>query len=268
MLDQEHLSFSRVGMYLKCGEQFNRRYVKGEIAPPSGSLARGSCGHKALEVNFRQKVSTREDLPGEAIKDAYADSWEAKKYEIAWSDTELKESSPGKLVGRYKDTGIGLVSLFHKELSPSILPVSVEEKITVEFNEDIPPLLTILDRIDEADVVGQAGGIGEVKFTAKSPPANDAATDLQLTVYDFAYRVKYGRPPQVMRKQWAVDLKTQKIVEQVVEARADEQITRMLHRLWAAYQGMNKGIFQPAAAGSWWCAPNWCGYWRTCKFHP
>ena len=58
----DHISFSSLSMFLKCGEQFRRRYECNEIIPPSASLARGTCGHKSLEANFRQKIETREDL--------------------------------------------------------------------------------------------------------------------------------------------------------------------------------------------------------------
>jgi hypothetical protein len=249
-------------MLLRCGEQYRRRYIQGEVIPPSASLIRGSCGHKALEKNFRQKVLTRNDLPFEELQDTFSDHWDKEKYGIVLREDELDGDSPVKALGRFKDSGVALLNCFHREASPLIQPVHVEDKFEIRFDGSFPPVIGVIDRIDEGDE------IGEVKFVGKSPPKDDVNHDIQLTVYDLGHRQKYGRPPKKLRKQWAVDLKTPKTVSQEAEPRSQETIERLMWRFQSVINALEKGVFLPADAGSWACSEKWCGFWSTCKYRP
>jgi hypothetical protein len=73
MFDSIHQS--TLNMAFRCGEQFRRRYLLGEIIPPSIAATRGTALHKANEVNLRQKVATQVDLPVADLKDAARDSY-------------------------------------------------------------------------------------------------------------------------------------------------------------------------------------------------
>jgi hypothetical protein len=249
-------------MLLRCGEQYRRRYVEREIIPPSGSLVRGKCDHRAIEVNFRQKIDTSTDLPVEAVKDFFSDEWEKEKYTIGWTDEELDGESIKKAEARYKDTGIALVEVYHTEVAPSAIPVAVEDKFTVHFEGGYPDLVGIIDRVDEGDQ------IIDCKFVGKSPAANDIENDIQLTAYDLGYRQTRKKKPNVLRKEFAVATKTPKTVVQEAEARPDDTITRFLFRLEKAMEIISKGIFAPAGNGVWWCSPRFCGYWHSCKYRP
>lgn len=260
MLD--HISHTQINMLLKCGIQYEKRYIDGMIAPPSASLVRGKCGHKTLEKNFRQKIETKQDLPVEEIADTFSDEWERNKYEIVWKKKEIGDLSPAKAGGMFKDTGIALVKKFHADLSPTIQPVAVEDQFEVVFNGPYPKLIGFIDREDEGNE------IGEVKFVGKSPSSDDAQSDIQLTIYDLGYRTKHGRPPAKMKKQYAVSTKEPKTVVQEVEHRDDATINRLMWRIQSVMEALQKGVLTPAPAGSWWCSENWCGYWENCKFRP
>jgi hypothetical protein len=67
-----HISPSQMDMFFRCGEQYRRRYVLGEIVPPGVALVKGSAVHKAAEVNYRQKVETHVDLALSDLTDAAA----------------------------------------------------------------------------------------------------------------------------------------------------------------------------------------------------
>lgn len=258
----EHVSFSQLNMFLRCGEQYRRRYVQGEIISPSASLIRGKGCHKSMEKNWTQKVETRKDLPVEAISDYFSDYWDIHRYLIAWNEDDLQDESPKKAAARFKDSGIQLLQVFHQEQAPNCQPVTVEDEFTVEFKDSYPPLIGIIDRIDEGDI------IAEEKFVSKSPSKDDVLTDIQLTNYDLGFRQKYKRKPKKLKKQWAVNTKIPKTVIQEAEPRDDETITRYLFRLQSFMDALQKGIFLPATNSSWWCSDKWCGYWKTCKFKP
>jgi len=255
-----HLSFSQLNMLLRCGVQYERRYVNGEKIAPSGSMVRGRCGHKSEEVNFRQKIKSNEDLPLETVKDIFSDEWEKSKYQIAWAKDEIDGGSPSKVEGEYKDVGISLVDVYHRELAPAAIPIAVEDKFTVHFDGGYPDLVGIIDRIDEGDQ------IVDLKFVGKSPSEGDAAKDLQLICYDLGYRQTRKKKPSLLRKEYAISTKKPKTMIQEVPAFQDEQIQALLRRLERAIIAIGKGVFLPAAIGSWGCSEKWCGFWNSCAF--
>ena len=69
----EHVSASQLSMYCKCGEQYRRRYVEGEIVPPGVALVSGKSVHKAREIDLKHKMATGEDLAVEAVKESARD---------------------------------------------------------------------------------------------------------------------------------------------------------------------------------------------------
>lgn len=249
-------------MLLRCGVQYEFRYVKGKVIPPSAALVRGTCGHRANEMNFRQKIESRADLPADAVLSAFSDEWDKRKYEIAYSEEELGGDSPSKAEGKWKDSGTRLVSIYHAEQAPLIQPVSVEEKFHVDFEGGYPALDGVIDRETED------GAVEDDKFVSKTPPEDDALTDVQLTCYDFARRVTKKAPPKMLRKRFAVDTKTPKTVTREAPPRDEETIARFLRRLEAMMAVREKGMFIPAANGSWWCSARFCGYWNICSYHP
>lgn len=258
----DHISFTQLNMILLCGESYRRRYVQGEKIQPSGSMVRGRCGHKVEEINYKGKIKTGIDLPVEAIRDLFSDEWGKQKYEIVWNEDELDGESPTKTEAKFKDTGILVIETYHKELAPLAIPVAIEERFTVEFQGGYPSLTGIIDRIDEGD------HIVDLKFVGKSPTADDAAKDVQLTAYQFGFLHAYKKKPALLKKEYAVSTKVPKTVTQEVEARDDETIERFLRRLETAMVAIEKGVFLPAQHGSWKCSQKWCGYWDTCKLKP
>lgn len=258
----DHISFSQLNMLLRCGEQYYRRYIKGEIIPPSGSMVRGRSCHKTEEINYRQKIKTQTDLPVEQVKDYFSDTWEKEKYQISWTEEELDGDSPTKAEAKFKDVGIILIETYHVQLAPSAIPEAVEEKFTVEFEGGYPALTGIIDRIDEGDQVI------DLKFVGKSPSADDLEKDIQLTAYDYGYRTIRRKKPSLLRKEYTISTKTPKTMTQEAKPRDDETINRFLLRLQNAMMGIEKGNFLPVSHGWWGCNPKWCGYWSTCRVRP
>jgi hypothetical protein len=260
-ISQDHVSFAQLNMLLKCGEQYRRRYIMGHIVPPAGALMRGRCCHKAEADNFTCKIQTKEFLTADQVKDIFVDDWTANEGQIGWQEDELEGESPKKASGRMKDSGVRLIEVFHAEQLQNCDPVEIESDFTVEFQGGYKPMVGRIDRIDKDDV------IAEEKFVKKSPVADDILTDVQMTAYHVGHTAKFGRPPKMLQKQWAVDTKTPKTVIQTCSPRPDEQIQRFLRRLELGMTAIEKGMFLPAQPG-WWCSEKFCGYWATCKVRP
>ena len=258
----DHVSFSQLNMILKCGEQYRRRYVQGEIIPPGAALTRGKCGHRAIEKNFRQKVETTIDLPKDEVVQTFVDEWEKEKFGIAYTMEELDGDSPSVVEGKFKDSGVALVGTYQDAHAPLVQPVTVEDKFRVNFHGDFPPLDGVFDRITKD------GFVEDDKFVSKSPPADDAVTDVQLTCYDFGYRVKFGKPPAGLRKRFAIATKTPKADVREAPPREQEQLDRFLFRLERAMEAIRVGMYLPAPGGAWYCGKKWCGFYESCKVRP
>lgn len=259
----DHISWSQLNMLVRCGEQYRRRYREGEIIPPSAALVRGSSCHKGTEKNYRQKVETKVDLPIGDVLDEYNDQWERRKYEIAWHEDELQGETPSKAEGKWKDSGVRLLQVYHRQQAPLVDPLLVEQKLEINFHGDFPKVVSIIDRITTDEV------IEDDKFVSKTPSLTDAFDDVQLSIYDLAFRTNAGRPPKGLRKRFAVDLKKEPKTE-VREAPPRDQATldRLLLRLERAIEAIRKETFLPPQGGVWWCSPRFCGYWATCRVRP
>lgn len=261
----DHISYSQIQMLLRCGVQYEFRYINGMKIPPPGRVVRGTVGHKALAHNFSQKILSKQDVPVQEIKDVFSDIWEQEKYNISFTDEELQGDSPTKAAGKLKDSGIAMIEAFHEKESPLVQPAAVEDYFEVEFEGDYPKLIGYIDRIDE-DECGEPSIISEVKFLSKTPPKDDVKKDLQLTVYDMGFRSKYGRPPKKLKKQFAVDLVKPKADHLEEISREQDTLRRLMFRIQAVFDALQKGIFLPADHGSWACS--YCGYAQLCNYRP
>lgn len=258
--DRPHISYTQLNMFLRCGEQYRRRYIEGEIIPPSGALVRGSSCHKAEEVNYKQKIETKKDLPLSDVQDAFSAAWEEEKYSIAFTEEELEGQSPTQALGRWKDSGVGLIKVYQEQVAPTARPTHVEQGFTIRFEGDHPDLIGFIDRIDEGTI------IADQKHVGKSPPAAAILSDIQMTTYDLGFRAAFGRKPTKLVRECAVATKVPKTVVQDCGPRDDAAIEHLVWRLAAFMEALEKGVFLPAGNGDWCCSPKWCGYYPTCKY--
>lgn len=255
----DHISHSQLNMLLRCGESYRRRYLIGDIIPPSGAMVLGSCGHKAEEKNFKQKIESKTDIHIDEVKQEFSETWEEKKLEIEWKKEDLDGDSVKKAEAKEKNRGISLVDVFHREQAPSIQPAFVEEKFEVHFEGGYPKLIGFLDNVTDEEI------IFDYKFSRKSPIKDDILNDSQITAYDFGYRAKFGRKPKGMKKVWSVSTKVPKTVMQEAVPREEAQIERFMLRLEKAMACIEKEVFLPAAPGSYLCSEKWCGYYPSCR---
>lgn len=138
-----HLSPSSLKTYMRCREQWRRRYVLGEKERPGAALVWGGAHNFALvETNFAQKITTGEDLSTEDIKVAFAEGFDRRveadggEREVQWGDEK-----PGEL----KDKGVALAAHYHTTISPTVQPIAVERS----FRLDVPGVaVPVVGRID------------------------------------------------------------------------------------------------------------------------
>ncbi len=255
-----HLSYTQLNMLLRCGEQYRRRYLEGEKVPPGSAGALGKSFHLAQEFNYRQKITTKQDLPVKEVKDTFSDSFDIESKNVLWTPEEA-QAGIAKVKGELKDDGIRLVETYHQEVASSTQPESCEESVTVPLDNFPYDLKCVIDLVDDKRIIHDS------KTRGKSPVADEADKSIQLTAYALAYRVSRQKPEKGLQLDVAVRTKTPKIVT-LPTKRTNEQIGRLLETMTRAAMAIQHGIFLPAPEGAWYCSPKYCGYYGTCKVRP
>lgn len=257
--DRQHLSVSQINTFCRCGEQWRRRYVEGDIVPPNVSLLRGTGVHVGASTNYQQKIESGEDLPQADIVDAAVEGFKARRAAEGLSFTEEeRQTGVRKVTGAAIDATARLAKLYADEEAPTVQPQFTEEKFCITLPGDY-------DLIGVIDVADVEDNVCDLKTSGKSPAKNAAATSLQLTVYAPGFKALTGRWPKEMRLSFLVDNKEPKRIVQATNPTRDD-IEMLVCRFNQMVQAIKSGVYTPATPDNWCCSEKWCGYWRTCKY--
>jgi len=248
----DYLSATQIKMFLRCPRQYAFRYLEKRKVPPTGALMQGRAWHDAIAHNYRQKVKSKKDLKPSVVEEVFADVFGKITGAEEWNC--VKDETPGGLL----DQGIVLTRAHTKEIAPKVQPWLVEEKFEVSLGADFPWNL-----LGFWDVVDSKGFVRDNKSSGKSPNQNDLDKDIQMGLYDIAYRIKFGKAPKGLCHDCVVKTKVPKSVfMQTSRTKTELQwLAGMLEGLGTAIKG---GSFYPNPTG-WWCSPTWCGYYELCR---
>lgn len=270
-----YISPSQLNTFENCGEAYRRRYIEKEIIPPGVAALRGGGVHKGAEMNFKQKIESRVDLPKKDIVDRAVAEFDGRmKADGLFLDAEAAARGKDIVVGEERDTTARLAGLFRDTVAPIYQPTTVETTIKIELPNSPRDLLGILDltgiiKAPEAvmEVIDPAApeGIVDYKTGKKTKSQAEFDSSAQITIYDLSYRAKHGKPPAFLRVEQLIDTKVPKrVLTETTRTIAD--IKPAVARVNAMISGLEKGVFMPANAGAWNCSPRWCGYYTTCAF--
>ena len=255
-----HLSASQVDMFCRCPEAYRRRYIEGEIIPPGFAMLKGTGVHAGAEENFRQKISSHEDLPIVDIVDAAVAGFEGA-VAGGYAMTEDEESRGSKtVIEEVVADVVEMATLHGEEQAPDYQPVQVEEYVRIELPNHSRDIVGVIDLVDDQDRVVDFKTAGK----KKSQGAADNST--QLTIYAAAHKSATGRDASEVRLDTVVRTKTKTSRSVVTSTRDDADFGALANRINAVTGSIDAGTFTPAVPGSWWCGPKWCGYWDTCPF--
>lgn len=239
------LSGSSVSTFLRCGHQWYLAYVVQLREPPNVRMALGLAAHSAIEHNMAQKIASRVDVSAEEMTDVFSDNFDA-----LLPDIEDDSENPGDA----KDSGIKLVKLHRKEVSPRIQPIWVEEAGQLEIN-DIPYSWTV-------DIADESGNIRDTKTTKVTPTLDKYM--LQMTGYALGYRQRTGKKESDVIVDALVRTKVPRYTPLYGGPVNDRRIDAFAATLESTYQAINAGSFPPNGLNSGAC--NWCGYADVCKY--
>lgn len=239
---------SSIGMFQKCPRQYMFRYMMGLVLPPKSALTLGRALDKGSGHNFEQKIKTRQDLPVNEVLDVYSTTFDKEATQTDWD---------GDDAGEQKDLGIKMLKVFHEQAAPKIQPVTVQEGFRLETDQGYAIGGTF-------DIVDESKNIRDTKTSKTNYDEDAVSTSVQASVYDFAYEATRGEKPS----GFIFDVVTKHKVpryQEVTGQVSENQRNILFESIKIMHSQIQRGEFQYAPEGSWWCSKSWCGYWHLCK---
>lgn len=259
-----------------CGWGWYLRHVEKARKRGTYWLCRGTGVHKARELNLRQKVESGEDLDVDTMLDAARDAINInfKEEDVDTSFGDLKGFSPKIVKGRLVDSTCRMVKLDRQNNQRDMQPLEVEQKIEIHLPNWPFDLAMKLDSIDLGSERREAtlspGGvyISDLKTARQSWTLQKANDQYQPKVYTLGLRAHMPGRQSAFRYHVVVctpkrmDVKAYSLVVSPTES----QIEAVLNRFDAMHNSIQAGLFLPANKTFWKCSPEWCEFYRSCKY--
>lgn len=247
-----HLSSTSLKMFLRCPYQFFCRYALGLKMQPGSALTLGKSVDIGLKMNYEQKIESHEDLPEEDILGIYSSEFDSLESGTEWEANEDK--------GAIKDTGIGCLKAFRKEVCPSVQPREVDIKKKVKFEEIDVELLGYFDLLDQE-------GIVDNKTAGRKWAEDQPKKEMQSLIYPFLVD-PFGEMEKVMIR-YDIAVKTKKPYTQQLRLEIKkEQRAGFLKYLAGIIEQIKwcfeKGIWLPRR-DNFLCSYKRCGFAEMCE---
>ena len=254
---KKYLTGSQITAFVSCGVYYRKCYIE-RLPSRVGSAANfGTAIHfSENEINLRQKVTSKVDVPTDTVQDAFAEKIDELKSEIEWSPEE-KSIGVDKSHAGLKDEGCTAIKTLHKEIMPTVQPLSVEKTIII-------PLEGFNYSISGTWDIETERGILDLKTRGKTPSQADVDRNLNLTIYALGKSVADGKYPDYVGLIGIVRLKTPKTFD-LRGTRTIEDFNRLLLTVGKIKHAIDQGIFLPCDPGHWKCSQNWCSFFNDCK---
>jgi len=248
----DHLSASQINLYIQCSLKYRYQYIDQIPKPfkPSG-LAFGSVMHSAIEWFHKERIRKKEVSLDKLLKIFETDWFSQKvdtKIQFKDGEDEMKLLLTGKeMLGIYFHSPLNEIKGAEVPFHVPLLNISTGEDLGI-------PLDGIIDLIEKDDVVV------EFKTSSRSMDPESLNDYLQLTTYSYAYRILFGKEPQMLKIVNFVKARTPKmgILETSREKRDYE---RLFYIAKEVLKGINSRFFFPRA--SFICKD--CEYENLCK---
>ena len=245
------ISASQAGSYKRCPQAWKYRYVDGIKIAPAWAI-KGRSQHKGLELNFRQKIDSRQDVPVDDVLDAFRTEVEA-----AFQGSEEVVLFDGESKARIVDNGTAGLKEYQRTIAPAIQPIMVEERVTMRLPWG-SELIGVLDVVDESMTIRDA------KFPTDSMKPDELVYESQPPLYALAFHAKTGEWPErvifdVVSLGRAREPKPKAESHEIPVSTA--RIQEELRDLKAVEEGISKGVVyrRPSAFNC-----NRCGYRKLC----
>lgn len=232
-----HLSYSSISKYLKCGKQWKFRYIDKLQEESSEALSFGSAWHQMI----RMKLS------------------EQKPIEDCW--LSAIEQNPISEEMFY----LGNKMLTSEKITNTIQGLSVNpESLELPTELTIPgvsvPIIGFIDMID------LDGTPIDIKTASRKWSQEQANTDLQATFY-LAALEQAGLIQLPAKFRFIVFTKTKHPDVQILETtRTHADVFALYGLVNEVWQAIQREVFMPTDPSNWWCSHKYCGFWNVCEY--
>ena len=250
----DHISVSQINTLLRCGRQYELRYLQKVPTTIGGALVKGSAYHAALEAYFHQAIHGFQATL-DVAREAFQSAWRTRlnQGDVVWDNDPEEQMAHG----------LTMVEAYVNQIGPTIRPAAVEERFEVQVPGIDVPLVGIIDLTEGS------GAVVDHKTASSAWSDAKLAQELQPFAYLYARQQLTGQLPPVFRFDVAVDklhLKRDPRVEfqrlEIDPLSLDFGFFETLVR--RAYQQIAIGTFTPNPTG-WWCSPTSCSVWDHCR---
>jgi len=254
-MSKRRYSPTQIAMFLRCPEQWRRRYIEGERRPPGIAAHLGSGIHAGAAVNYSEKIKTGTEIKVDDFCDIAGDRLKERALEDDYTIDEGEDKK--KLLSTAIDKIPNVAKHFIAEVSPPVQPKEVEKEVLIEganYN-----LYGFIDLVTIENI------IDDLKTGARLKSISDVQRSLQLTHYAILHNVT--------EKKFPVKVRLTSITTAVKPKSAKLEGVRTLENVQAYLNVVDKvneiiqsGLFAPTLPDNWWCSEKFCGYWKDCKY--
>jgi hypothetical protein len=258
-IDLEGIDFSAADTYLRCAEQYRRRYVLGKRSPPGINLIEGTSHHHSMEMDNLSKRDKGKQLPAKQLTDLFEErlTIETKKAEQECEEAKTTLDWEGedkqRLLSRAKILHADYAGKWSHKFEPVLVEQSFTKKIKVGSTEFTAYGQTDLTTKDTN---------WDYKTSSKRKSQGDVDSSLQLSLYSWNFNltkvgyialVKDGTPH----------------IQVIESTRNPGQWIWALQVLASVVRAIRAGSFPLTNPGSipppWHCSPRFCGYFSDCR---
>ena len=237
------LSPSQVRTFLDCQARWWFKYGLTLPEHKNSSLALGLAIHRALEVTFREKIETHEDLDTAGVIMLFRDAW----MEQAGQTQFTKDESQQEL----RRVGERLVAKYMDEVAPQVEPAAVELDVAGEISG-----VAVRGRVDILDIDGQ---LIDIKSASRRPSWVSPDYAFQLATYR---QITPGASGEVRIDSLVKTATPQVIQQRYTVSDADLRATRVLFPM--VQEAMGSGMYCPNRQ-SLLCSQKHCSFWTHCE---
>ena len=257
-LPREHLSPNSMGMYLRCGMQFKKRYHEGKKQPPAATLVEGTTHHKTLEKNNSHKMKRGNDLPAKTLVQHFCDTFSTNKKEIEdWGDTTEKQII---------DRGKILQTKYHDKFAPRLKPKFIEQEVRfILGGVQILGYIDVGGMLKNALTMKSKKTVIDYKTTKRKKSKEELENAISLTLYGM-WSNNQGKK-NLSDVGFCLLKKT--TVPEIEWQNAQMNIGRILwfrRMVLSVADSISRGSFPLCdSTMNYLCNEKWCGYWHECK---
>ena len=237
------LSPSQVRCFFDCPARWWFKYGLRLPERKNSSLALGLAVHQALEVNFREKLETQEDLETTGVVCVFREAWMELVPQTEFTSNESQ--------GDLRRLGEKLVAKYMDEVASTVEPAAVELDVQGEISG-----VAVRGRVDVLDVEGR---LIDFKTASRRPSHVSPDHAFQLATYQ---QITPGASGAV-RIDSLVKTQTVQIVQQAYTVEEpDIRATQVLYPM--AQKAMRSGMYCPNRQ-SMLCSQKHCSFWKHCE---